>query len=208
MLRPLSTTPHLLPRRLHFFPQIRARGASRSCSPRPSLSLLPLLSHAKSQTRRLKNSQASDQGLTCHHALSRRQGATPTDTHPTTGVVVVEVHQLARLLLGCLAQTLLLLSHVNEGLRKAIAVLDVVAASSPDPLLVHHLGSSGARAATVGELTVATGARDRVHDPSCGDRVCERRLPAGCVSHVCVCEDGCGVCSRGRGTQEGIYPKD
>lgn len=61
-----------------------------------------------------------------------------------------------------------------------VAVLEVVAASSPDPVAVEVAWPARPGAPAGAESAVPAGARDAVHHPRRRDGVGEGRLPAGC----------------------------
>ena len=65
------------------------------------------------------------------------------------------------------------------GVSLLVSVLDVVSASSPDPSILKVLGSLGPRAATAGQLTIATPSADTVDHPGAGNSVGEGGL-LGC----------------------------
>lgn len=61
-----------------------------------------------------------------------------------------------------------------------VAVLEIVAASAPDPFSVQVPGSVAPGTAARRQLAVPAGTADGVDHSGSGDRVDERVLPAGC----------------------------
>ncbi len=55
-----------------------------------------------------------------------------------------------------------LLGDVHKRLGELVAVLDIVAAAAPHPVLVEILGAFAIAASTAAQVTVATGASDRL----------------------------------------------
>ena len=64
-------------------------------------------------------------------------------------------------------------------IKSLVAVVDVVSAASPDPLLPEVLGSLGLRTTARGQLSVSAAARDAVNDPGRGHGVGEGGLFGG-----------------------------
>lgn len=69
-------------------------------------------------------------------------------THPSSGFVVVEVHELATLSTALSWEALLLLATVDESLCEAVSIVDVVPAASPDPIVAEVPRLDRRRAAT------------------------------------------------------------
>ncbi|CAN7989494.1 unnamed protein product, partial [Ixodes hexagonus] len=82
---------------------------------------------------------------------------------PSSGLVVVQVHELASLCQGAPRVVLLPLANVHEALGEAVAVRHVVAAASPDPVPAQVVRPKLARAAAAAQLTVPARAGHRVH---------------------------------------------
>lgn len=104
----------------------------------------------------------------------------PTGTHPAAGLVVVQVHEDARALVGAFGVDALPLARVHELLGEAVAVVDVVAAAAPQPVPGQVLGARGAAAAAGGQLALAARAAHGVDHPRGAHRVREGRLAAAC----------------------------
>ena len=98
-------------------------------------------------------------------------------THPSTGLVVVQVHHVPDLP-GL--PHLLLVRRVDEALGELDAVAEVVAAAAPVPALGRGPAPPRHLAAALGQVATAAGPRHRVHHPGAGDRVQERRLLRTC----------------------------
>lgn len=103
------------------------------------------------------------------------------DTHSPAGLVVVQVHHDAGALVGAPLVNALTLPGVHKLLGKAISVLDVVPAASPQPVPGQILGPRGTAAAAGGQLTLPAGAAHGVDHAGRTHRVRERRLPAACT---------------------------
>lgn len=88
----------------------------------------------------------------------------------------MNVHEHTRQLGRVTRVVLFAFADVDEALREAIAVVGVVAAAAPDPVLGEVLGSDAPTAAAVGQLAVATRPADAVDDARRGDGVHESRL--------------------------------
>lgn len=90
-------------------------------------------------------------------------------SHPSARFVVVQIHQFARQVTRSLRVVFLLFANVDETLGEPISVVDVVAAAAPDPVPVQGLGPGVSAAATVGQLSVSAGPRDRIDHTGRGD---------------------------------------
>lgn len=101
-------------------------------------------------------------------------------THPAASLIVVQVHEDASTLVGALGVDALPLTRVHELLGEAVAVVDVVAATAPQPVPRQVLGARRAAAATGGQLALAARAAHGVDHPRGTHRVCEGRLAAAC----------------------------
>jgi len=98
---------------------------------------------------------------------------------PSAGLVVVEVHQLAAMVVAATRHTHLALPDVDEVLGEFVAVVDVVSTSSPNPFLLEIFGPPGLRTSTGSELAVAATARDAVHHASRGHSISKRGFLRG-----------------------------
>lgn len=97
---------------------------------------------------------------------------------PAASLVVVQVHEDARALVGAFGVDAFPLARVHELLGKAISILDVVPAAAPQPVPRQVLGTSSAAAATSGQLALPACAAHGVDHPRGAHRVCEGRLSA------------------------------
>ena len=98
-------------------------------------------------------------------------------THPSAGLVVVQVHHVPDL---PALPHLLLVRRVDEALGELDAVAEVVAAAAPVPALGRGPAPPRHLAAALGQIAAAAGPCHRVHHPGTGDRVQERRLLRTC----------------------------
>lgn len=116
----------------------------------------------------------------CRVIRQKERGAAEVyvQTHLPSGLVVLQVHEGARVLLGALRVVLLPLAGVHELPGEAVAVVDVVTAAAPQPIAGEVAGSRGPTAAAGGQLPLATRPADRVHHPRRADGVGEGRLSA------------------------------
>ncbi|CAN8018851.1 unnamed protein product, partial [Ixodes persulcatus] len=115
------------------------------------------------------------------HLADHRLRRTEARTHPSAGLVVVQVHELPALSERSPRVILLPLSDVDEALREAVAVRHVVPAASPDPVPAQVVRPQLARAAAAAQLPVAARPGHRVHHARSRHGVRERSLPARCV---------------------------
>lgn len=101
-------------------------------------------------------------------------------THPAAGLVVVQVHEDARALVGALGMDALPLAGVHELLGEAVAVVDVVTAAAPQPVPGQVLGARGTAAAAGGQLALSARAAHGIDHPRGAHSVRESRLAAAC----------------------------
>jgi len=92
---------------------------------------------------------------------------------PSAGLVVVEVHQLAAMVVAATRHTHLALPDVDEVLGEFVAVVDVVSTSSPDPFLFEIFGSPGLRTSAGSQLAVTASTRNAVDDARRGHCISE-----------------------------------
>lgn len=100
--------------------------------------------------------------------------------HPSTRLVVLQVHKHPALLLRSLGKVLLPLPGIHKLLSKPVAVLHVVPTAAPQPVPGKVLGPRCPAAATCGQLTLSAGPADGVHHPRGAHSIGEGRLPAPC----------------------------
>ena len=101
-------------------------------------------------------------------------------TYSASGFIVVQVHEHAGQLLRVARVVFLLLPCVDEADGEPVAVVGVVAAAAPDPVVAEAGWAPPPTAAARRELAVAARPRHREHDPGRRDGVGERRLSARC----------------------------
>ena len=104
-----------------------------------------------------------------------------TDTDPTSGLVVVEIHHEAGELRRVSRIVAFALARVDEDHRELVAVVGVVAAAAPQPVggQVGRAGSGAAAART--QLALPARPRHRVQHPGRHERLAVRRLRATCT---------------------------
>jgi len=91
--------------------------------------------------------------------------------------IVLQVHQRPGVLSGAPRVVLLSLPGVHKLPGKAVAVMHIVAAASPQPIARQVAGSSRPAAAAGGELALAARPADGVDHSGCADGVSEGRFP-------------------------------
>lgn len=101
-------------------------------------------------------------------------------SYPATSLVVLQVHQHARLLLRAPHVVLLPLLGIHKLLGEAVPVLHVIPAAAPQPVSGQVLGPGSPAAATAGELSLAASPADGVHHPGSADGIGESSLSATC----------------------------
>lgn len=100
--------------------------------------------------------------------------------HPSTRLVVLQVHKHPALLLRSLGEVLLPLLGIHKLLSKPVAVLHIIPTAAPQPVPGKVLGSCCPAAATRGQLTLSARPADGVHHPRSTHGIGEGRLPAPC----------------------------
>ena len=85
------------------------------------------------------------------------------DTHTSSSLIVVQVHQFSSLFLTCLGERSLLFSDIDEAFREPVSILNVIPASAPDPVLLKGFRSSCSGTTTVGQLSISTGSSNGVN---------------------------------------------
>ena len=129
------------------------------------------------------------------------EGSFSIEIYPPSGLVVVEVHELAAVVVAASGFVCLALADVDEIFSEPgkkfrdifeqkfvnelllyvlVTVEDVVAAAAPDPLLLELGGGLGLGAATRVKLAVPAAAADAVDHPGRGHGVGKRRLLGSC----------------------------
>ena len=96
----------------------------------------------------------------------------------------MQVHEHARQVVRVARVVLLLLARVDEPDGEPVAVVGVVAAAAPDPVVAQPRRAPASTAAARRQLAVATRPRHGEHDARRRDGVRERRLPARCRPHT------------------------
>jgi len=119
---------------------------------------------------------ASDEGAGARETVAFTRDLHAVNNRPAAGLVVVEVHHLASAVQSPRNLIGFSLTDIDKVLSKFVAVLNVVAAASPDPGGLEVLGPLGARAAAAGELTVPAAAGHGVDHARARHRVGEGRL--------------------------------
>lgn len=93
------------------------------------------------------------------------------DDGPSTSLVIVQIHQLAAVILASSLHAHFALTDVNEILGKFVSIVDVISTSTPNPFLPEIFGSSGLGTTTGSQLAVSATARDAVNDTGGSHRV-------------------------------------